>query len=97
MPPTQPRIRFKYDYAEISSKGVQDLKRITHQIESRLVQLSLERNKLQSEFVKMPCHSGRTLAQKARKKEVENQIESITKEMSRLRFKLKYICGNVTL
>lgn len=70
---------------------------MTQQLETHLMRLSFERNELQSEFAKMPVHAGRTIAARTRKKEVENRLDHITQEMSRIRLKLKYISGNLTL
>ena len=73
------------------------MQHLTHELESHLMQLSMRRNQLQSEYAKMPTHAGRTLAARARKQEVEHQMETITQEMSRIRFRIKCLTGNIAI
>jgi archaellum component FlaC len=58
-------------------------------IEDELLRLNTEKDRLTSEYDKMPPHSGRTLLQRQRKQELESRISDIEKEISQLRLTLK--------
>lgn len=95
--PFQSSTHFMMKAPFATDHSIQDVQRVTQQLQTRLMQLSFERNELQSEYVKMPAHAGRTAAARARKKEVETQIDTVTQEMGRIRFKLKCLNANMTV
>lgn len=58
-------------------------------LEGQLLQLNTEKDHLNAEFDKMPAHSGRTLAERQRKQQVEARLAAINREASSLRLQLK--------
>ena len=61
----------------------------TAQIEKSLMDMNMERNMLESELSKMGSSSGRTISERNRKAYVEQRVEELAREMSRMRMHLK--------
>ncbi|QDZ20921.1 hypothetical protein HOP50_04g34450 [Chloropicon primus] len=58
-------------------------------IERQLLKMNMEKQFLESQYAKMPASSGRTLAQRKQKREIEERLNKLNKEISSNRLALK--------
>lgn len=59
------------------------------QLEARHMELSLERDRLQAEYARMPITSGRTLGERRQKALVEQRLEDLAAELGALNVRLR--------
>ena len=59
------------------------------QLETRHMELSLERDKLQAEYARMPISSGRTLNERRQKAQLEERLEGLAAELGALNVRLR--------
>ena len=58
-------------------------------IERQLLKINMEKQFLESQYAKMPASSGKTLAQRKQKREIEDRLTKLNKEISSCRLTLK--------
>lgn len=58
-------------------------------LEGELMELSIEKSSLETEYAKMPGGAGRTMKERQRKAEVEARLEELGREISKVRLSLK--------
>ena len=58
-------------------------------LERLLLKMNMEKQYLESQYAKMPASSGRTLAQRKLKREIEERLGKLNKEISSSRLSLK--------
>ena len=58
-------------------------------IERQLLKMNMEKQFLESQYAKMPASSGKTLAQRKQKREIEDRLTKLNKEISSCRLTLK--------
>jgi hypothetical protein len=59
------------------------------QLEVRHMELSLERDRLQMEYSRMPISRGRTLVERRQKAALEERLESLAAELGALNVRLR--------
>ncbi|GBG82511.1 hypothetical protein CBR_g34888 [Chara braunii] len=72
-----------------SEKEVQEKLQQSCGLELQLSNMCMERQKLESELVKLPQSAGRTMSERKKKMFLENRLEELNKEIGRLRMKLR--------
>ena len=77
-----------YPYAidESKAEGFNDE---VQKLEKQLLKMNMEKQCLESQYAKMPASSGRTLAQRKQKRDIEARLTSLNKEISSCRLVLK--------
>ena len=60
-------------------------------LEEALLVRHRERGALDAEYAKMPASSGRTLRERERKRQLEDRLEQLGREISSLRLELKRV------
>jgi flagellar biosynthesis chaperone FliJ len=65
----------------------------TKQLEDQLLDLSQERDELEKELAKMPPGAGRTIKGRQRKMVVEQRLDDLGVEISRVRIEIKKLNG----
>ncbi|GAQ86740.1 hypothetical protein KFL_003080110 [Klebsormidium nitens] len=82
-----PRAREVVPFA--TEQSLREAMEETAAIESKLMEVSLERSQLESEYAKLPQSAGRTMTERRRKQELEGRIEDLTKKIGWLRMELR--------
>lgn len=58
-------------------------------LEGTLLGLNRQKDALEAEYAKMPSNAGRTIQERKRKAQVEEQLEAVKKQVSAIRIKLR--------
>ena len=58
-------------------------------LERELMQLAVQKDRLEAEYARMPLSAGRTMAERRNKTRVEEQLDELDKRMASLRGRLR--------
>ena len=81
--PSQPACPYAVDVGGPAGQSEEE------KIERLLLKMNLEKQSLESQYAKMPATSGRTLAQRKQKREIEERLTGLNREISSSRLALK--------